>query len=102
MYAFNSHASISTNPCINKGTHVLLMHGLGTLSTLLSGQYMLGQLKRLSHLNMASPRNTIINENVQPHVDCEATAKYNAILFINLTEYILLIAIITAKRFSMH
>ena len=39
-------------------------------------------------LIMAWPWNMNINENVQPHVDCEMATKYCAILFINLGEYI--------------
>ena len=36
-HAFNSHVSMSTNPCINKAIHVLLMHGFGILILLLPG-----------------------------------------------------------------
>ena len=32
--AFNSPASTGTNPCVNKGIYVMLMHGLGTLNSL--------------------------------------------------------------------
>ena len=37
MHAFNSHVSTSTNPCINKAIHMLLMHGFGTLIILVPG-----------------------------------------------------------------
>ena len=30
-----------------------------------------------------------LNENVQPHVDCETATKYSAILFLNLGQYII-------------
>ena len=36
-HAFNSQVSTSTNPCINKTIHVLLMHGFSTLNILVPG-----------------------------------------------------------------
>ena len=35
--AFNSHFSMSTNPCIKKEMQVLLMHGFGTLNIRVPG-----------------------------------------------------------------
>ena len=38
VHTFNSHVKTGTNPCINKANHILLMHGFGTLNTLILGQ----------------------------------------------------------------
>ena len=35
--AFNSHVSSSTNPCISKAIHMLLMHEFGSLNALVLG-----------------------------------------------------------------
>ena len=42
--SLNSHVSPSTNPCIKKEIHMLLMHRFGTLNTLVLGHYILQQI----------------------------------------------------------
>ena len=44
-HPFNSHISMNTNPFITKAIHMLLVHGFGTLNTLIPGLFARNKLK---------------------------------------------------------
>ena len=86
QHAYNSHVSSSTNPCVNKAIHVLLMQGFGTLNILVLGHYILQKMMCLSLLYTAWPWNMNISENLKPSVDRETATKYSVLLFLHFGE----------------
>ena len=66
---------------------MLLMHGFGTLHTLVPCHYTLPRLISLLFLYMAWPWSTNINENFLAPVDYEIATTYSTLMFVNLGEY---------------
>ena len=69
--------------------HMMLMHGFGTLNTLVPGHNILRHLLGLSRLYMTWPWNMNTNKNFQPPVGYEMETKYSGRLFVYLGEYII-------------